>query len=1150
VLVRVLGPAAVTAGRDDAPADLGKRKVRTLLAALALHAPRPVRADRLAELLWPDGSRPASPEATIHTYVANLRSALRAVAGAAQLVATDDGYRLTEEATLDAAEFSAATVVARRAHAAGDDDTALEHLDAGLALWRGPAYADILEDPEAGVASRALEEQRLAAMELRTAIALDRGADAELVPDLELLVAAEPYRERLWHLLVVALYRAGRQADALAACARIRTILRDDLGVEPGPELRATERAVLDHEPWLQLRPHDGAPAPRAPLPARVRSLEDKPFVGRTTALGELQAWWDAAAPVAVVAGEGGIGKSRTCARFGAEVYAQGADVTWGTCTDVAVVPFPPVFEVLSRLDARSAFAKVAADVGADAGNALRALLDGTTPEAALAPAPTDAVARALLFRAAGAALRRDSDDRPLLVVVDDLHLADPATAVLLGALVGAPPSRTRWLVNVRPGEARADEVDALLTRWTSDGAPTVRLDGIQSADVAALAALAGVADDCLAADIHRATGGNPLFVTTLLHDVAAGLDVAASPSTVAAVRRRLERLDATTQDILRSASIIGATFSGAVVAAASGYDRRAVERAIDAALAAGIVEIAEDGHAYRFVHALVRDAIAATLAPARRAGEHRRVAEAVEEVHRDHLDDVAAELVHHYVAASADGDLRGAIEWGERAASHALRSYAHEEAGRVIALVLDALGDVGHEPARLRLLLLGAEAASRAGDVARSRSLALQAYDVAVRVGTTAQIVDSLHLRWEYGAESVRIEPLARAVLTQVDPDDHTTAAAAHSLLAVCITHRTPDTAAAEGEAALAHAAASGDAMLECVHIDNWMYVRWSYESVAVRRERAERLVVLSRASGALDLELLGHTWTLVAALEQGDIEAAFDAVASHARLARRLAMPRYLAGMHQKQAMLALFEGRFDDARRAADTTLATMGTEEFAAGWGAQMFAIHVERGTWEELDRLAAAVRAGDSTGRFAAALALLDARLGRTESAEVAFDRLVLDGALDRRDMYWLVTLAQLAETTRLLCDAARARLVLSVLGPAADRVVVIGAGVVCWGSAWRFVAPLHHILGDLPAAADAYERSLAMHEHMGGRPFVARDRIGLASVLAELDPTDARAGRLAAAGQRLAAHLGMRDVVAEADVLVAALDASSVGTGS
>lgn len=250
---------------DGTPLALGGRRQRSLLAALALHANETVSVDRLLECVWP-GGEPATARHLVHTYVSQLRSALGT---AVHLRTEPPGYVLEAQAEqVDAAWFEARlrAAQARRYEPA----TALALVEEALALWRGPVAADVELGGDAAAAAGRLDELRLLALEARADAALALGRHAELVQDLQRLVAAEPLRERFREQLMLALYRSGRQSDALAAYRAARRHLAAELGVEPGPELRRLERAILDQDPSLEPALPPEPPA-RDPPPRRRR---------------------------------------------------------------------------------------------------------------------------------------------------------------------------------------------------------------------------------------------------------------------------------------------------------------------------------------------------------------------------------------------------------------------------------------------------------------------------------------------------------------------------------------------------------------------------------------------------------------------------------------------------------------------------------------------------------------------------------------------------------------------------------------------------------------------------------------------------------------------------------------------------------------
>jgi DNA-binding SARP family transcriptional activator len=258
--VGLLGPLRIV--RDGSDIRLGSGKQRLVLAALAV-AGRPVSTDELIDVLWVDDV-PATAVGTLQTHVSRLRSQV----GTDKVVGEDGFYRLVAGGGLDTRTFTEGVDAARAARDRGDRLEARRHFRAAAALWRGPALAEFRYEPFAQLEIARLEALRLEAEEDRCELEIDSG-DSLVIPDLEQLVGENLYRERPTLLLMRALYRAGRHADALAVAQRLRTTLRDDLGVSASPELGELERRILQHDTTLV------APATDASQ-ARWRSIVDR----------------------------------------------------------------------------------------------------------------------------------------------------------------------------------------------------------------------------------------------------------------------------------------------------------------------------------------------------------------------------------------------------------------------------------------------------------------------------------------------------------------------------------------------------------------------------------------------------------------------------------------------------------------------------------------------------------------------------------------------------------------------------------------------------------------------------------------------------------------------------------------------------------
>jgi predicted ATPase/DNA-binding SARP family transcriptional activator len=295
---RLLGPLAVSVGGE--PVALGGQKRRALLAALLLEANRIVSRDHLIDALWGE-EPPDTARNTIQVYVSQLRKLLPEGA----LETAPPGYRLAvDPEAIDLFQFIQLTQQARAALTVGNASDAAETLREALALWRGPALADLAWEPLAQGEVVRLEELRLAALEDRIDADLALGRHGQLIGELESLAAEHPLRERLRGQLMLSLYRSGRQADALAVYQRARKALVDELGIEPGEALRKLERAILEQDPSLE-PPVTGMSPRRLPTPAT-------PLLGRERELAALaDVVREDTTRLVTLTGTGGIGKTR-----------------------------------------------------------------------------------------------------------------------------------------------------------------------------------------------------------------------------------------------------------------------------------------------------------------------------------------------------------------------------------------------------------------------------------------------------------------------------------------------------------------------------------------------------------------------------------------------------------------------------------------------------------------------------------------------------------------------------------------------------------------------------------------------------------------------------------------------------------------------
>ncbi|MGW0522172.1 BTAD domain-containing putative transcriptional regulator [Crossiella sp. NPDC003009] len=308
---RVLGPLEVRAG--GRPLVIGAAKQRALLAALLLRAGEEVRVGELVATLW-ESAPPVNPRAALHTYVNRIRQAM---AQPSLIATTEHGYRLDlDPEQLDLFRLRGLIASAERARAAEDREGERAHLAEALALWRGPALADIPSEPLRQTDGARLAEQRLVILERRIELELSLGGHAGLIAELTELTTRHPLRERFWAQLMLANARAGRRVEALRAFTRVTGHLKAELGVPPGAALRSLHEAILRGDTSLYARA-EHRPLPTGPVPAQLPA--DIPdFTGRQALAEAISAALTGPPPRAVaLSGPPGAGKTALAVHVG-----------------------------------------------------------------------------------------------------------------------------------------------------------------------------------------------------------------------------------------------------------------------------------------------------------------------------------------------------------------------------------------------------------------------------------------------------------------------------------------------------------------------------------------------------------------------------------------------------------------------------------------------------------------------------------------------------------------------------------------------------------------------------------------------------------------------------------------------------------------
>lgn len=698
--VSVLGPIQVRDGARSV--ELGGIKQRTLFALLLVASGSALPVERLIDQLWGD-EPPAKVMASVQGYVANLRRELepdRPPRTPPTILTTQGaGYRLLlPPDAVDAEQFIG--LVDRAA--AGRPDQAIVSLDRALALWHGPAYHGLAATATVVSAEAArLTELRWTALEHRWQLSSDLGEHDRAARELEKLVAEQPFRERAWTLLAIAHYRAQRQSEALAAVRRVRTLLAEELGVDPGPALRAVEAALLAQDDEVLLsgggRPWDGAES------AAVAAVADIPtdraetdgtmprgehLVGRDEQLAAIDAAVREAGRgrgrLVLITGPAGIGKTALAeaalagAAIGGAVTARGA---WDAEGDA-----PPLWvwsEVVAGLRAGAPATGLDEDL---------APLDGRRapgPAAIDRPADTGSVG----FRLAGAVIAMLRElGRPSVVLLEDLQWADADSSRLLRRIAAALPGLSlTLLITIRDPELVDDEAFTETMAALARCHPTrITVPGLDQDELTEFAERrCGHRPDRRVIDsIIDRTDGNPFAAGELIDllaargaiaDPAAAVDLTVPDGVADMVRGRMQRLDADARELLSGASVMGRHFSVEVLQQATGLPPDRLDRAVDEAQRAGLILTQVERQ--RFSHALIAESIYRRLTPGRRAQWHERIGDAMLTL-RLTDDEHAAELARHFRAAGPR-HAAAAGQWACRAADVAAARGADEEAVR-----------------------------------------------------------------------------------------------------------------------------------------------------------------------------------------------------------------------------------------------------------------------------------------------------------------------------------------------------------------------------------------------------------------------------------------------------------------------------------
>jgi DNA-binding SARP family transcriptional activator len=1178
---QILGPLEVIDSRGVVR--LGGAKPRALLTVLLLNANRPVSADKLATALWGEEA-PSGAVRTVQVHVSRLRKAL----GDEEMLATTPaGYRLRVGAgELDADRFTVLVEEGRRALGAGQVAQAGAVLREALSLWRGPALEDVAYEPFAQSEIARLEEQRLAALETRVQADLAAGRHGELLGELQGLMAAFPSREWLAGQLMLALYRCGRQGEALDVYARTRAFLLGEMGLEPGPALKTLQRQILEQSPSLDLQgsgaaeraPSRGDPERSFPVPVVLTAAADDMFVGRDAdveALAGVYADVTAGARrLMLMYGEPGIGKTRLAAEFAQHAHEQGAIVLYGHCDEEGLLAQQPFVEALRHYVRVCPAHELAGQLQRVSGE-LRRIVPELADRIPGLPEPLAGDpegARSRLFEAVAALLCEAAQSTPVVLVLDDLHWADKATLLLLKYVVRYPRAGRLMILGLyRETELDVDhQLNAVLTDLGREHHLEQR--ALAPLDASAVSELVGVhageeASSELRRLVYEETEGNAFFVVEMLrHFAEAGaigavrtgfeLGIAMGPLAVPetvkdVIGQRVGRLGHETTRMLATAAVLGRVFELQVLQRVGVLAEEELIDGLESAVRARVIEeVAGPAGRYTFSHALIRDTVYGELTATRRALLHRRAGAALEAAHGPSLGPYLAELAHHFAQAGLNADLDKAIEYGRRAGEHAIAQSAYEQAAahfrRTVELI-DAVNPGRHQGQRCDLVIAQGEAERRAGDPVYRETL-LGGARLAQELQDPERLARAAlaNTRGMYssgdGIDRERVAVL-EAALAAYDRADSAMRAALLALLALELaTDHDARRRVRLNEEAVAMARRVGDPRTLALVLTQRCVAQWTPALTPAER-RANLHEAGEIAERLQDPLLAGHVayFGAHAAMNVGDLEESDRMLERLSAVAEELAQPflRWYAAL--ARAKRCAISGPPEEAERLAFVALEIgrrAGQPDSGLWFRGQIVAA---RFLGRSLDRDephmpdAFPVGGTPATGPevtpnpsmpllTGAAMSLILCEVGRLDDARRHFELLMSGGLDDLPPDYMALLIPVYASVTcARLGDTRRAERLYEILEPQSDHLVTTGAS--WFGATTHYLGLLAATL-ERPDEADAWftvaERTYAS---LDAKPWLARLRSDWSAAVPRRD--HGRAPPLvehAAADRRLGEH--------------------------
>ncbi|WP_131815841.1 BTAD domain-containing putative transcriptional regulator [Mycobacteroides franklinii] len=971
---------------------IGGPKAQSVLGTLAVRAGQLVTADWLIDQLW-GASPPQSARVSLQAYISRVR-ALHPPVTEAILPRRAGGYLLAHDvATIDTHEYDRHSTEGRALAASGRWAAALDRLDMAAALWRGSPFSGIDAVPEL-----ALERDRLLDLAASNNLAALRARlelfdPAEVVPPLRDLIIRQPWDERGWLLLMLALYRSGRQTEALEAATTARRMLADAKGLDTGPGLAELERMILQQDPRL-------LPTGAQLAIPRWLAQTSAQMIGRDEQLDVLTGYWEQSSSgidprVVMVKGEPGVGKSLLAAKFAEKISNSGVAVVAGRCFDTPRLPMQPWTDLLEG----------------------KLVAPGSLPYVADGESGLDIweFAAYEMFTTVMRHFEALLEAGPVLVVLDDIQWAGVAAIRVLDYLVANCRGRDLMVI----ATIRSAGADMPLSTERALGelavrthAREIRLNGLGIESFTELLVARGhrFTEERVAA-LRESTGGVPLLAISVLDG---GDDLLALP------------LGRASEDAVRVAELLataGGTCSVTALRYASNMSEPDIDRALEELIAVGLVRQIDDLYATcEFAHGLYRDSLVARITDARKLMWARRLLAAADELRGHFTPPSTAALALTSAKSGIAEDVDRAIAECRAAAGWSAQFHEHAEAMRWCAQAVE-LAERADAPLLLRsnVKLEHGIACRRAGFP--FREIFLSAAEAATKAEDPEMLANvcvgwsrgSFSQIWETDAEYLAYTERVLAQQSRVSAPLRARVLGARAAELTWADEGGDRFDIADEALALARAAEDPSTIAHVLLGRNMAIA--AADTLDIRRAEATELLDIARSLGDPGLEFQAMLQACGPAIDDGNIGLVGEMLSRAEAIANALRQPVLQWTVAYARASLSLWQGRLSLAEEYSQEALEQGMAAGFAAD--AMLFA----GGQFAEIRRLQG--RLGEITrplermpiqphGLFGIARYQYEAGLFEQAAARLDHVRMV-DGTLQlRRDCMERINLDYLA----------------------------------------------------------------------------------------------------------------------------------------